>query len=1166
MNHLTKTIILFVFVAVSYCGWAAPIGPDSTGKDTTKYMHFKDLPLKPQRTIQFTTTEGTWTSLDVSPDGKTIVFDMMGDLFTVPVAGGKATAVTQGIAFDSHPRWSPDGKKILFSSDRSGAENLWWIDLEKKDTFQVTKERDQNFPSSAWTPDGDYIVYSKGKMNVQLYLVYKDGGSGTQLISTPAGLKTIDPAVSADGRYVYFSRRFGPWNYNADLPQYQVGVYDRENSKVSTITSRYGSGFTPVLSKDGQWLVYGSRYEDKTGLVLRNLATGDEKWLAYPVQRDDQESISTMGVLPGMAFMPDSKSVVAAYGGKIHRIPIDGSAPTEIPFSVDLKLELGPRLEFKYPVSDSAYGLATQIRDAVPSPDGKKLAFTVLDRLYVMDYPKGTARRLTTNNFTEAQPSWSKDGKSLLYVTWTPQGGQIYKVAATGGPAVQLTKALALYQSPVFDNTGNRIVFLRSKAQKYKDAIEVGYDDGEEELCWMPAGGGDITKIEMARGRANPHFVQGEDRIYLNNGGGDLLSIKWDGTDEKTVAHITGITTYGISIYKHGRPDLGDNCMLSEQAAEAAEMQLPSPAATITMSPNGKRVIAQINNEIYVATIPMTGKTVTISVADAGSAQFPARKLTKLGGEFPSWESDGKKVHWSLGNAHFVYDVDAAQAFEDSVKLAKKVEAKRIADSLAAIKPLTAADSAKLKADSVKIKADSLAKLKVDSAAKKTPAGPKKDPVYEAIETAVKVYYQRDLPQGAVLLKGARIITMEGDQVIENGDILVENNRIKAIGASGSLTVPAGAKVVDVAGKTIVPGFVDTHAHMWPQWGVHKNQVWKYAINLAYGVTTTRDPQTATTDILTYQDEVDAGMVFGPRIYSTGPGVGFWDYNVKDSAQAEDILRQYSKYYNTHYIKMYLTGNRQQREWIIMAARNQKLMPTTEGGLNTKLNITNLLDGYPGHEHAIPIYPLYNDLVKAIAVSQMCVTPTLIVSYGGPFAENFWWETENPYHDPKLQYLMPYEELAGKTRRDKAGWFMPEEQVFPKHAKSMKAMVEAGALAGIGSHGEFNGIGYHWEMWAMGSGGMKPLDVLRTATILGATGLGLDGDLGSIKAGKLADLVILDKNPLENLRNTNTVKYVMKNGRLYDGNTCNETYPAQRTLDRSEWIYSKPANNTGVVE
>jgi Tol biopolymer transport system component/imidazolonepropionase-like amidohydrolase len=1127
MHFVTRTVFFAFFFSMSQLALA---------QDTTRYTAYKDLPLKPQRKISFTTTEGTWTSLDISPDGNTIVFDMMGDLFTVPVTGGKATALTRGIAFDSHPRWSPDGKKILFSSDRSGAENIWWIDLEKKDTFQVTKEKDQNFPSATWTPDGDYIVYSKGKMQVQLYLVHKNGGAGTQLISTPATLKTIDPVVSPDGRYIYFSGRTGPWSYNAALPQYELSVYDRETSKVRRLTERYGSGFTPVLSKDGQWLVYGSRFEDKTGLVIRNLGTGDEHWLAYPVQRDDQESIATMGVLPGMAFTPDSKAVIAAYGGKIHRIPIDGGAATEIPVSVDLEIEMGPRLAFKYPVSDTAYGLATQIRDAVPSPDGRKLAFTALDRLYVMDYPKGTPRRLTTHDFVEAQPAWSKDGKSIVFVSWTPQGGQVFKVAAAGGVVQQLTKAPALYQNPAFDNNGDRLVFLRSPAQKYKEAEESGYDDGEEDLCWMPAAGGDITVITRAEGRGNPHFVKGEDRIYLNNGNGDLLSINWLGTDEKTIAHITGITTYGISIYKHGLPEMGDNCMVSEKEAEAMEMSQPTPASTITMSPTGRRCVAQINNEVYMATIPETGKTVTISVADASSAQFPARQLTGLGGEFPYWEADGKKVHWSLGNAHFVYDVDAAQAFEDSMKVVKKM------------------------------KADSAATAKKDSTKKDSAVASKKEPSFKAIETAVSVYYRRDVPQGTVLLKGARIITMEGDQVIENGDILIENSRIKALGVSGSLAVPAEARVIDVGGKTIVPGFVDTHAHMWPQWGLHKNQVWKYAINLAYGVTTTRDPQTATTDVMTYRDEVDAGMVFGPRIYSTGPGVGFWDYNVKDSAQAEDILRQYSKYYNTHYIKMYLTGNRQQREWIIMAARNQQLMPTTEGGLNTKLNICNLLDGYPGHEHAIPIYPLYNDLIKTIAISQMCVTPTLIVSYGGPFAENYWWETENPYHDPKVQYFMPYQELASKTRRDKEGWFMPEEQVFPKHARTMKAMVEAGALAGIGSHGEFNGIGYHWEMWAMGSGGMKPMDVLRTATILGATGLGLDQDLGSLKAGKLADLVILDKNPLENIRNTNSVYYVMKNGRLYEGSTLSEVYPGKRALDRSEWNFERPANTTGVPE
>ena len=1097
MSRSLRCLLLLVLISLLIVPLCLATTARSTEEAAAKSdKDKKGLPLESDRTWTLETEEGSWMSLDVSPDGNRIVFDLLGDLFTLPLTGGEAQPLTEGMPFDAQPRFSPDGSKVLFISDRDGGQNLWTIDLESKKTRQLTQGKNSVYQSPAWTPDGKYIVFSKGAGRfgvTKLWMLHTEGGQGIQLIKEPDTLRTVGAAVTPDGRYIWYGRRTGTWQYNGILPQYQLAYYDRETGKNYTRTARYGSAFRPTISPDGRWLVYGSRHETHTGLRIRELSSGEERWLAYPVQRDDQESVASRDVLPGMAFTPDSQSLVASYGGKIWRIPIDEGKATAVPFQAKVGLALGPKLEFQFRIEDSPTFTIRQIRDGVPSPDGRKLAFTALNRLYVIDSPGGQPRRLTSAEMTEAQPTWSPDGRWLAYVTWSDEGGHLYRVAATGGQPQRISRAAAIYQQPAWSHSGDRIVAVRGPVRSYREATGPRATGASDDLIWIPANGGDANRIAPADGRNRPHFTANPDRIYLFHGSRGLVSIRWDGTDEKEHLKVTGNKRPGAE-----RPNTPD---------------------TILMAPVGDQALTVVNQDIYVVTVPrIGGGAPTVSVADPDKAVVPVKKLTDIGGQFPAWSRDGRKVHWSIGNAHFIYDLDTARQVEEEIATRKESNPSSESDS----------EESEEKEDEEK---------------------------YHPAETRVLMQADRDIPQGVAVLQNARIVTMDGDLVIERGDILVRNNRITGVGRRGSLDVPSGAREFDLSGHTIVPGFVDTHAHMRPAWGIHKDESWTYQANLAYGVTTTRDPQTSTTDVITYGDLVAAGRILGPRLYSTGPGV-FGDYTedpIRDLDHARDVLKRYSEYYDTKTIKMYMAGNREQRQWIIQAAHEQKLLPTTEGGLDLQYNLTMMMDGYPGQEHSFPIFPLYQDVVKLAVETNIAYTPTLLVSYGGIFGENFFFTRQNPHGDEKLQRFTPHSVLDAVTRRrgmgtdaGPAGWALEEEYVFSKHAEVAKRIVEEGGRVGVGSHGQLQGLGYHWELWAVQSGGMRNLDALRTATLLGADAIGLSQDLGSIQSGKLADLVILERNPLEDIQNTNSVRYVMKNGRLYEGNSLDEVWPTPR--------------------
>jgi Tol biopolymer transport system component/imidazolonepropionase-like amidohydrolase len=1035
------------------------------------------LSLAPARTLDLTLSEATWMQPDVSPDGKTILFNILGDIYGVGTQGGEAWPVLTGMAFETDPVFSPDGRSIAFVSDRSGVTNLWVADADGSHPRQVSQETKLTiFSSPVWAPDGEAVYVSRMKHPVLAFELWRyglDGGEGKAVTKAqPNGegwddrINALGAVITPDGRYAYYARKLGhTWTEKAP-PTWSIARRDLRTDVEDVVIQGPGGAMHPALSHDGRYLAYASRWGNQTGLRLRDLRTGADRWLTFPVDRDGQEQGYYADLTPRFAFTADDKALIASVDGKLRRIDVATGAGTPIPFTAHLKVGLGPLTRVDQPEETGPVRVRL-IQAPSVSPDGARVAFTALGRLYVQDMKPGAKPRPVAGAPAQAfQPRWSPDGKRLVFVTWDArEGGAIWTVAAAGGKPARLTQDVAFYTEPSFAPDGRTIVALRSSQYERLNRASEAASDWPTDIVRLPASGGTVDLVAHTSAARLLAFGADPDRVRFYSGEG-VKSVRLDGTGEP-------------------RRELS-----VKARAWSQYVGVQVPVEEVKLSPAGDRALVRTASELYLVDVPPAsgGKPPEVNLETATSG---VTKLTRIGADFFDWADGGKSIVWSLG------------ATVRSIPLAE-VDRTSSGASEARAQVVTAPVSA-----------------------------------------------LRDQPDGTLVLRGATVATMRGDEVIVNADVVVSGGRIVSVGKAGEKPLPPGAVVRDVSGKVITPGFIDAHAHWFDiRRQVQDPQPWSFLVSLSYGITSALDPQSFTNDIFVYQDMADAGLTLAPRLYSTGPGV-FTASRIDSQAEAEAVLTRYRDYYRTRNIKSYMVGDRAQRQYMVEASKALGMMPTTEGASDLNLDLTHALDGFSGNEHALPVSPLREDVVALFAQSRTSLVPTLNVLYGGEPPLFDLIITRRPQDEARLKRFMPPGVLAQKL--GDRHWTPPENMSYASFAKDALAIQRAGGVVGMGSHSEVQGLGFAWELQLFASGGAKPLEVLRAATMGSAEAIGRTHDIGSLEPGKFADLLIFDADPLVDTANIEKLGWVMKNGRLYEAATLDEVWPSQHRLP-AQWF------------
>src|SRR5690606_28175429 len=449
----------------------APVAAQQDSTDTSSGAWDVSRSYGPTRTIRFETGEATWVNVTVSPDGSTIVFDVLGDLYAMPITGGTARRITPGPAYDMQPRYSPDGRTITYISDAGGAHNVWLMDADFTNQRQLTKERQRLVNSPAWSPDGQYIYVRKHFVQQrslgagEVWMYHVSGGDGLQVTERNGWQKDAgEPAISPDGRYLYYSKDVTPgqtFEYNKDPYGviYAIIRRDLRTGEETRYVDRPGGSITPLPSPDGRRLAFIRRVDLKTVLFLKDVETGREWPVFSRLDRDMQEAWAIHGVYPQYAWLPDNRTIVIWGEGRIWRVDTETQQYAEIPYRVQVEQVVHEPLRFPVEVAPDRFPVR-MLRDVTTSPDGRYIAYSALGRIYVKQMPNGEPRRLTRGDDTESAPRFSPDGRSIVFASWNDADAGRIRVARVDGSNLRdVVTVPGHYTQPSFSPDGRWIVY-----------------------------------------------------------------------------------------------------------------------------------------------------------------------------------------------------------------------------------------------------------------------------------------------------------------------------------------------------------------------------------------------------------------------------------------------------------------------------------------------------------------------------------------------------------------------------------------------------------------------------------------------------------------------------------------------------------------------------------